>query len=76
MKSKVRVMHKNEFERNRWAGGVTTQLAIWPEEAHYPAGPSPGVSAPPGSKRRNPSSPPGREKAGADGAGGRHPAGA
>lgn len=39
MKSKVRVMHKNEFERNRWAGGVTTQLAIWPEEAHYPAGP-------------------------------------
>ncbi len=39
MKSKVRVMHKNEFERNRWSGGVTTELAIWPEEANYPAGP-------------------------------------
>lgn len=39
MKSKVRVMHKNEFEKSRWAGGVTTELAIWPEEANYPAGP-------------------------------------
>lgn len=39
MKSRVRVMHKNEFERNRWSGGVTTELAIWPEEASYPGGP-------------------------------------
>lgn len=39
MKSKVRVMHKNEFERSRWSGGITTELAIWPEEANYPGGP-------------------------------------
>jgi len=39
MKGRVRIMHKNEFERSRWSGGVTTELAIWPDNAVYPNGP-------------------------------------
>ena len=34
---KVEVKRKDELSHNRWSGGVTTQLAIWPEGADYGA---------------------------------------
>ncbi|OUO91913.1 HutD family protein [Cloacibacillus sp. An23] len=34
---KVTVTRSNELSRSRWSGGVTTQLAIWPEGADYGA---------------------------------------
>ena len=29
----INVVRKDELEHKRWSGGVTTQLAIWPEDA-------------------------------------------
>lgn len=34
---KVEVKRKDELSHNRWSGGITTQLAIWPEGADYGA---------------------------------------
>lgn len=34
---KVEVKRKDELTHSRWSGGVTTQLAIWPEGADYGA---------------------------------------
>ena len=31
----INVVRKDELEHKRWSGGVTTQLAIWPEDADY-----------------------------------------
>ena len=31
----VKVVRKSELEAKKWSGGVTTQLAIWPEGADY-----------------------------------------
>ena len=33
----IRIVRGNELEHKRWSGGVTTQLAIWPEGADYAA---------------------------------------
>lgn len=33
----INVVRKDELEHKRWSGGVTTQLAIWPEDADYAA---------------------------------------
>ena len=33
----IKVVRKDELEHKRWSGGITTQLAIWPEGADYGA---------------------------------------
>lgn len=33
----IRIVRRDELEHKRWSGGVTTQLAIWPEGADYAA---------------------------------------
>lgn len=33
----VKVIRKSELDAKKWSGGVTTQLAIWPEGADYAA---------------------------------------
>lgn len=35
MDDRVRVIRKKELEVNRWSGGTTTQLFIYPEDAQY-----------------------------------------
>lgn len=35
MKTKIRILRKEEQQTAVWSGGTTTQLAIWPPEAEY-----------------------------------------
>ena len=35
MKTKIKIVRKEEQETSTWAGGTTTQLAIWPPDSDY-----------------------------------------